>query len=260
MSEEMSPGRPVMAWLGSKAIYADKGRQIADSATERDPETWKPANTAAQKLFCCVESLRDIEVLLPTAGRVKSKVKQRRQLKILHTPLHSLVEGIRDLANDLENNPNTVTGLPDGARQLIPQMRSQLLKISTIEKGGLLSTTRDKIAAHIDRQNSAEEMQVLLGKANPAQIGLWLHTCVAVLADFVKLPVYFWSCEETAQSVQILFKEPFVVTLGLDAFGKASGLLDVHMIPKPPRRDVVELLMRLEKSSKWMFGINAPLD
>jgi len=152
-------------------------------------------------------------------------------------------------------NPDTVCWLPDGARQLVPHIRSQLLQISTIEKGGLLSTTRDKISAHVDRELSAEEMQILLNQANPSQVGLWLHTCVAVLSDFIKLPAYFWSCKPNGEGiVRILFVEPFVVTLGLDSARKVNRLLDVHMIPKPPRSDVLELLMRVVKNSRWMFG------
>jgi hypothetical protein len=223
-----------MAWMGNRPVYADQVRQLADIATGHQPQAWKPANVAAQKLFRCVECLRDIEILLQTAGRSKNIVKQRRKLKILHTPLHSLVEAIRDLANDLENNPDTVCRLPAGARELVPQLRSQLLQISAIEKGGLLSMTRDKIAAHVDRELSTEEMQVLLSQADSSQIGLWLHTCVGVLSDFIKLPVYFWSCEPDGEgSVRILFVEPFVVTLGLDSTGKANRLLDIHMVPQP---------------------------
>jgi hypothetical protein len=204
-----------------------------------------------------VECVRDIELLLQTAGRLKSRTKQRRKLKIIHTPLYSLVEGIRDLANDLENNPDTVRQLPQGARQLVPQLRSQLLLISTAEKGGLLSTTRDRIAAHVDRELSAEEMQFLLSQADPSQIGLWLHTCVAVLSDFIKLPVYFWSCEPDGDdTVRILFKEPFVVTFGLDSTGRANRLLNLHLVASPPRYEVAKLLMRVVKNSKWMFRAN----
>lgn len=250
------PERPVMAWLGDKPVYADQIRQLSDIAKGCQPQAWKPANATAKKLFRCVECLRDIEILLQTAGRSKNTVKQRRKLKILHTPLHSLVEAIRDLANDLENNPDTVRRLPDGAREIIPQLRSQLLQISTIEKGGLLSMTRDKIAAHVDRELSTEEMQILLSHADSSQMGLWIHTCVGILCDFVKLPVYFWSCEpDGGGSVRILFVEPFVVTLGLDSSGKANCMLDVHMVPRPPRYEVTKLLMHVVKCSKWMFKL-----
>jgi hypothetical protein len=36
-------------------------------------------------------------------------------------------------------------------------------------------------------------------------------------------------------------------------FDTANRLLDVHMVPQPPRYDVVKLLMRIVKFSKWMF-------
>jgi hypothetical protein len=254
MSKESPEERPVMAWIGGRPVYADKVRQLADIANEYEPQAWNPANLPAQKLFRCVECLRDIEVLLQTAGRSKNKVKQRRKLKILHTPVHSLVEAIRDLTNDLENNPDTVSRLPDGAREQIPQLRSHLLQISTIEKGGLLSTTRDKIAAHVDRELSTEEMRFLLSQADSSRIGLWLHACISVLCDLIKLPYYFWSCQpDGGDNVRILFEEPFVVTFGLDSAGKANRLLDIHMVPSPPRYDVVKLLMRVVKHSKWMF-------
>jgi hypothetical protein len=256
MSEGIN--QPVMAWFGDKPVYADQVRQLADVAAGNQPQAWKPANIPAQKLFRCVECLRDLENLLETGKRLKSKVKQRRKLKILHTPLHSLVEAVRDLLNDLENNPDTFCRLPEGARKIIPQLRSQLLQISTIQKGGLLSTTRDKISAHIDRELSAEEMENLLNKADASQIGLWVQTCIGVLADLIKLPVYFWQCEPNGEGiVKILFKEPFVVTLGLDSNGKVNRLLDVHMLPSPPRYDIFLLLKRVVNNTKWLFGPNA---
>jgi hypothetical protein len=196
-----------------------------------------------------------LNLLLQSGGRLKSKVKQRRKLKIILTPLHSLVEAIRDLANDLENNTDTVKRLPTGARELVPQIRSQLLSISAIGKGSLLSATRNKISAHIDSALSAEEMRTLFRQAETPQVGLWLHTCISVLVDFGKLPVYFWSCEQNGEgTIRILFVEPFVVTLGLNSQGKANRILDVHFVPKPPRRDLLELMMRVVKNSGWMFG------
>lgn len=255
MLKSESQKHAVMAWLGDKPIYADEVRQLADVASKRQPQTWKPANVAAQKLFRCVECLRDLELLLRTGGRLKNKAKQRRNLKIMHTPLHSLVEAVRDLANDLENNPETFQRLPTGARELVPQIRSQLLSISKIGKGTLLSATRNKISAHIDTELSAEEMRLLLSQADPAQMGLWLHTCISSLTDFCKLPVYFWSSEsDDPGNIRILFVEPFVVTLGMDSSGRVNGIIDVHMIPKPPRHDVFKLMMRVVKHSEWMFG------
>lgn len=244
-----------MASIGGRPIYADRVRKIADVATDYDEQAWQPANVPAKKLFRCIESLRDIDSLLVEAGRSKSKVKLRRKIKILHTPLHSLVEATRDLANDLENNPETVAKLPENARKIIPKIRSQLLQISSIEKGGLLSITRDKISAHVDKELSAEQMHQILGQADLAQIGLWLHTCICVLSDFIKLPVYFWSCHPSGNnSIRIMFAEPFAVTLGLDTTISVTKLLDVHVMPQPPRYEIIMLFKRTVKNSGWMFS------
>jgi hypothetical protein len=246
-----------MAWAGERPIYADVIRKIADVAKEYDPHAWQPANTPAKKLFRCIESLRDLDSLLLDAGRAKSKDKVRRKLKILHTPLHSLVEAARDLANDLENNPETVRMLPENARQIIPKIRSQLIHISTIETGGALSTIRDKISAHVDKELTLEQMHHLLDHAQPSQVGLWVHTCISVLSDFIKLPVYFWACHPNGNgSVRIMFKEPFVVTLELDSKRNVTRLLDVQMMPAPPRYELMILFKKIVKRSKWMFSLS----
>ncbi len=257
MAEIHSTDEPVMARIGEKPIYADAIRKIADVAKEYDPHAWQPANTPAKKLFRCIESLRDLDFLLLDAGRAKSKDKLRRKLKILHTPLHSLVEGARDLANDLENNPESVRMLPENARQIIPKIRSQLIHISTIEKGGTLSTIRDKISAHVDKELTLEQMHFLLDHAKPPQVGLWLHTCISVLSDFIKLPVYFWACHPNGnESVRIMFKEPFVVTLELDSECNVTRLLDIHMMPAPPRHELMKLFKKIVERSEWMFSSN----
>jgi hypothetical protein len=255
MPETTQHQSEIMAHLGGFPIYADQVRKLVDAATELQPANWRPANVAAQKLFRCVECLRDIDVLLKSAGRSKNPVKRRRRLKIMLTPLHSLAEASRDLLNDLECNPDTVCRLPQGVRELLPHMCSQLLRNVSIGKGGLLSTARNKISAHIDRDFSSDEMRTLLSQAEPAQIGLWIHTCVAIVADLIKVPVFFWACDsDRRDAIRILFNEPFVITLGLTPDGKVNRLLGADFIPKPPRRDVLELLMRVVNSSKWLFG------
>jgi hypothetical protein len=253
MPKPTQPQTEVMAHLGGFPIYSDDVRKLVDAATEFQPDNWQPANVAAQKLLRCVECLRDIEVQLKSAGRSRNPVKRRRRLKIMLTPLHSLAEATRDLLNDLECNPDTVCRLPNGVRELLPHMRSQLQQNASIGKGGLLSTARNKISAHIDKDLSSDEMRVLLSQA--AQIGFWLHTCVAIIADLIKIPVFFWSCDSgRGDAIRILFNEPFVITLGLARDGKVNCLLGADFIPKPPRRDILELLMRVVSSSKWLFG------
>jgi hypothetical protein len=134
-------------------------------------------------------------------------------------------------------------------------MRAQLLRNVSIGKGGLLATTRNKISAHIDRDLSSDEMRMLLSQAEPAQIGFWLHNCVAIIADLIKVPAFFWSCDSDQKgTIRILFNEPFVITLGVGPDGKVNSLIAVHFIPRPPRRDVLEILMRVVGSSKSLLS------
>ena len=73
MPEPTQPKSEIMAHLGGLPIYADQVRRLVDAATELQPHNWRPANVAAQKLFRCVECLRDIEVILKSADGQSTK-------------------------------------------------------------------------------------------------------------------------------------------------------------------------------------------
>lgn len=239
-------------------IYFDDGRQLTDIAEDGAQHDWHPANQAAEKLFCCVECLRDIEAMLKSAGRTKNKAKQRRKIKIMLTHIHSLATGIRDLLNDLETNPDTVQKLPKGAREVVPELRTRFLANVAIGSGGLLSETRHKISAHVDKKLRPEAARALLSNAKPAQVGWWLHSCVTVLADVIKLPVYFWSVEsERKDWIRIMFNEPLLSTIVVEN-GCVKELIALRFVRKPPRRHVLELLMKVVRDSGWMFGPNDP--
>lgn len=259
MSQSPQNQKPDSTASKGMPIYFDDGRQLTDIAEEDDKRhDWHPANPAATKLFRCVECLRDIEAMLKGAGRSKNKVKQRRKMKIMLTSLHSLATGIRDLLNDLENNPDTIQKLPKGAREIVPKLRTRFLANVAIGNGDLLSQARNKISAHVDKDLQPREARTLLGNAKPAQVGWWLHSCVTVLADVIKLPVYFWSVEsEHKDWIRIMFNEPLLSTITISN-GRIEKLIALHFIRKPPRRHILELLMRVVKDSAWLFGPNDP--
>lgn len=85
MDKEENKGMP---------IYLDPfDREVADSLSEGEAEAnaWYPSNKAAQKLWRCLECLRDIDELLEEAIHLKNATKKKRRLKIAITPLHSLI-------------------------------------------------------------------------------------------------------------------------------------------------------------------------
>jgi hypothetical protein len=113
----------------------------------------------------------------------------------------------------------------------------------------LLSQTRNKISAHIDKDLHPEEARALLSNAKPAQVGWWLHSCVTVLADVIKLPVYFRSVElEHKDWIRIMCCEAIPTTITISN-GRIEKLIALHFMRKPPRRHILELLMRVVKDS-----------
>lgn len=238
-------------------IYRDIHRKLTDVTTFRKRDRdWFPVGYAAQKLFRCVESLRDVDLLLQD-GKFKNNAKKRRKTKLILTPLHSLSEGIRDLLNDLETNPATVKALPPGAQAEIHKLRDCLLLNTQSGKGQLMTLARNKIAAHIDKDLWPHEAREIVEKASPPQVGWWLHTCVSVLADVLKLPVYYWGFHSEEPNVsRVMYNEPLIVTSEIEKNGRVVALLGVHIAKKGPRHQIFDLLKNVVKHSKWMFGPN----
>jgi hypothetical protein len=198
--------------------------------------------------------LLQIDDLLEDAANLKNPVKKRRRIKRLYTDLHSLGECLLDLLNDCESNPDTVQKMPKGGTKLIPQIRQVLLAQVPIGKDGLLSKLRDKTSAHIDKSLWVNESRDLLRQVQPHEVGLWLHVCITVLCDLLKLPIYFWSVNSPRPDViRLLMCEPFLVSMKLDDTGKISELVGTDIINQSPRKEIAELIAAVVEHSRWMF-------
>jgi hypothetical protein len=69
----------------------DKVRGVVDSLEDDAKcDAWYPSNTAALKLWHCLEALRDIELILAGASAQKNANKRKRQLKMFSIQLVSL--------------------------------------------------------------------------------------------------------------------------------------------------------------------------
>jgi hypothetical protein len=156
---------------------------------------WEPANNATQKLWRCVEALRDIASILEDAAILTGKDKRRRKLKMMLTPLVSLAQGIVDLLNHAECDPEARRNIGSRAHALIPQVRQRFLEYVPLERKKLLSTLRNKVSAHVDTSLFPAQARDLFSKAHSHELGLWLHVSVAVLLDLSKLPMYGWMCD-----------------------------------------------------------------
>lgn len=239
---------------GGMPIYLDIDRKLLDTAdVDETQHDWHPGNSAAHKLYRCVECLRDVEGLLEGGSHLENATKKRRKAKAILTPLYSLAECTVDLLNDCESNPDTVRKLQGNVTKLISQLRLLLLQHIPIGKGGLLLRLRNKTSAHIDKTLSPAEVHKLIGALELHEIGMWLHTSISVLCDLLKLPIYFWTCESKYPDVtRLLACEPFLVSFRCNK-GEIVELIAVHMVKRPPRADIRDLMLEVVDRSKWLF-------
>ena len=235
-------------------IYSDIERQLTDTIKfDNEDHAWIPGNQAAHKLFRCVECIRDIKGILEAAGATADVDKRRRLTKNLYTPLKSFVDCLFDLLNECESNPETVKKMPEGGTKLIPQLKHLLNQHLPIGKNGLLSSLRDKTAAHVDGSLWASEARALQKKAALHEVGFWLHISITVFCDLLKLPIYFWSCpSELPDVIRIMMCEPFLVSMKVGEDGRIKELVATHMATSP-RKEIGDLVLATIEQSRWMF-------
>lgn len=237
-------------------IYSDDvPRDISNLTAETDNShhDWEPANKATQKLWRCVDALRDIASLLEDAAASKSKDKRRRKLKILLTPLASLAQGIVDLLNHSECDAETRARIEPKMHEMIAPLRERFLEYVPLERKKLLSTLRNKISAHVDKSLFPAQARDLFSKAHLHEVGLWLHASIAVLLDLSKLPIYGWMCDcDKKDTVRLMTNEPFLLTIAVKD-GKLGDLVGLHIVQDAPMKRTVKLMEEVIDASRWMF-------
>jgi len=250
----------VMKIVGSSqgpVFYADIERALTDAVkTDGAEHDWFPANQAAEKLCRCVECFRDLLTLLEDAHHLKESDKRRR-LKALLTPLHSLAIGIRDLLNDCESNPDTAKKIQKET-QLVSRLRKLLLTHvpigkDEVGKDRLLSKLRHTTSAHIDKSLSADDARHLIANLKSHEVGLWLHICIAVFSDLLKLPIYFWNCKSEKSDVfHIMMCEPCLISIRI-IDEESLEIVDTHIAKSSPRNEIGEIIFSVIEQSRWMF-------
>lgn len=236
------------------SVYGDVPRKLCDIAELDETEhEWQPGNRAAQKLFRCVECLRDVLEILISANQSKATEKKRRKIKILFTPLNSLTEATLDLLNDIESNPSTYQHLQTGATKLVSQLRTRLREEVPFGKNGLLSEVRNKVAAHVDHSLCPNQARELIKKAELHKVGKWIDANISVLSDVLKLSIYWWTCDSPSDNVmRLISAEPFLVTFRTEN-EEIVELLAIHLITNSPRQDVFDLMAEVVSYSRWLF-------
>ena len=250
----------VMKIVGSSqgaVFYSDIERALTDAVKIDDAEyAWLPGNQTAEKLWRCVECFRDLQTFLEDAPQLKEAAKRRR-LKTLLTPLHSLAIGILDLLKECELNPETAKKIQNEA-ELVSRLRKLFLAQVPIgkdeaNKDRLLSKLRHTTSAHIDKSLSADEARQLIANLKSHEVGLWLHVCITVFADLLKLPIYFWTCKSEKPDVfHIMMCEPFLISMRIKD-EESLEIVDTHIMKKSSRKEITEIVFSVIEHSRWMF-------
>jgi len=244
--------------MNGMPIYLDKvERPLCDPADQGSAhDAWHPGNVASQRLFRCVECLRDINDALADAGAARNEVKRRRKLKQMFVPLLSLADGVIDLIHVLQSNEDALSRMQPTDPKLLNAIKTKYLEFVPLSSDKLLRRIRNKMAAHVDRELWPSEAQALLAQAKPGVIGLWLHTSLTVLSDLLKLPVYAWvAAAKDANVYRLMNTEPFLTTFRVEN-GRLVGLLGVDIVSQSPRALIMQLVSESIEYSRWMFQDN----
>lgn len=233
-------------------------RAIADSLEEIAVDAWFPSNSAANKLWRCLESLRDLDELLTDSANQKNATKRKRKLKIAITPLYSLILCVDDLCNDIQGNKET-RGLLDIAKvNEVKEIQKRFSELLPHDHKAIVSTIRNKLSAHVDNKLHPSEAQKLNDVVTAHEFGRWLHICLHLVLDLTKLDIYTWSCKAPSDEyVCFMHNEPFIVTIKP---GGKNGpeLAALNIANGSPRNAIPEVIGNLITHSQWMFKKGQP--
>ncbi|MEQ1535547.1 MAG: hypothetical protein ABL923_06685 [Burkholderiaceae bacterium] len=236
-------------------IYQDEhARDIVDSLEEgQNSSDWYPSNAASLKLWHCLEALRDIEVALGSALNQKSITKRKRQMKMFSVQLVSFATAVVQLCDTLVGDKNASQWLKDGTTKEITKVKQGFLSVIPLEPKGDLSILRNKLGAHIDKSIQPSEAGEILSRATLSNLGKWLHICLHVLLDLIKLDIYSWSLRSNLDGcIRLMTNEPYIVTFRMESDGPKS-IVALHLSQKSPKMTIVSVVENVIRDSQWIF-------
>lgn len=250
----MLEGNELMNKNAGMPIYPEPDKRMADSLAEIDVDAWYPSNSVSNKLWRCVESLRDLDLILSELPSLKNATKRKRVLKIAVTPLHALALSIDDLLNDMLCNKETSSNLSSKDRNEIKDLKKLFDSLLPHDRKSVFSGVRNKLSAHVDKKLHPYSAQKLSQNLSSDEFGRWLSICIHLLLDLTKLDIYTWSCKAPLDKyLRFMTDEPFVVTIWPDS-PKGCQLVAMNVAKTSPRDEVSELVELLIKHSKWLFS------
>lgn len=175
-------------------------------------------------------------------------------MKQFSVPLHSLAKCVVRLCDQIVGDPDASVELPPGTTAQVAKMKADLLVLVPIDHKGDLSVLRDRLGGHIDAKLSPRSAEEILAREAVSSFGKWLHVCIHVLLDLLKLDVYWWSVPaEIPGTIKLMTNEPFLITFEVSEDKQLKNLVGLDLSTRSPRQTMVEVIDKIVKESQWMF-------
>lgn len=237
-------------------IYQEPDKKLADSLSEIEIDAWYPADSVTKKLWRCVESLRDLDLVLESLLNQKNATKRKRTLKIAVTPLHALALAIDDLCNDVLCNKETSNKVSESDRKEVAEIKKLFGEVLPHDHKSIFTSIRNKLSSHIDKKIHPHDAQKLTKEFSSEEFGKWLCICIHVILDMNKIDMYAWSCNAPSEEyMRFMTNEPFVVTM-LPEGPNGAEMVSLNIAKNSPREEIPELVESLINHSKWLFRKN----
>lgn len=232
---------------GIPVFIEREGRTVSDAVAPVAGGEWHPANTAATKLWACVEAARDIDDVLGGGTTVGS-----RRLKVLITPLESLRVAVTSLGDFLRTSPEVKDQVGPAARKKLEKLLSDFKDSTAFTMPADFALIRDKLSAHVDRKMESWSAQDALALLSPSQIGAALHLCLSTLLELLAIDAYGWTASDCPDGfVRLMAAEPSLVTWRMEN-GRPVAIERID-IAKSPRCAVSDLCQGLVAKTRWML-------
>lgn len=240
-------------------IYLDEqARSVVDSLdSDEKSDDWYPSNSAALKLWHCLEALRDMEVALNAAAHQKNATKRKRHLKLMSVPLFSLASSVAQLCDQIVGEKANHNLLGPGTPKEVAKIKTEFLALVPMDWKGDLASIRNKLGGHIDSKIWPWEAKEILSRGDISDFSRWLHICIHVVSDLINLNIYSWSRRSAVDGyIRLMSTEPFLVTFRVESEIKA--LVGVHITKCSPRESVAQAAASVVRASQWMFQPGQP--
>jgi hypothetical protein len=212
-----------------------------------------PWNSPAQRLWRAVSALDDVTDSLEHYNLARDPKKKRRRLRLMAVPLHSLCVAIIDTINAIISDKQIHTRLPNNSAKELNVLKDKFIEWVPFDRKRKLGQLRNKTAAHLDEKTHPFDMNQILKDVRPTEMGEWLHCCLGVICDLLKLDAYMWTAiTGSADLLVTMCQEPLIAVIRCEN-GRAVELLNVFMRRTSPKKDVFDRISEACEASQLLF-------